>query len=353
MKPTLLILYKHYGSLCVFMVFLVSYLRPYFNLHIKSIDKINIDKICYYECVIPTDTASQEFYNTLKYSPFQIKYQDTYLILDNKANCYKFVQDIQDIDNIPTLLDINKNSIEKFILKYPSHKFILKSRDGVSSFSQTILSSKELFEINSSKYKNYILQPYIDNYHIYSLDLLAKDGIVISELYTKISKNNGVSFFDFFTSIKCEILKSSGAIYKKIQLFSNRLVKKIHYSGIMEIEFLVTKDRVYFLEVNPRMCGHVSQLDKNYNSIYFNNIIIPYIRYFGYRLPRHKITSSKISGTNPTITILYFIKNYKYTLFILFIITLISLKYFYSDLTILFKNICHAVELNTQFLSRN
>ena len=332
MKPTLLLLYKYKGSLCVFMVFLIDNLRPFFNIYVKHIESIDKSDIHKYDCIIPTDTPSNEFYNSIATSPFKSEFEDTYQILDNKAICAEFVKNLKWVDKIPTLTDINKKSVKNFMLKYPSDKFILKSTDGEGSFFQKIISSKSMFEMDVSGYKEYILQPYIDNYYVYSLDILAKDGKIISELYTKISKKNGVSFIDFFTSIRCEILKSQGPIYKKIQMFSNDLVNEIKFSGMMEIEFIVTKDKVYFLEVNPRMCGHVSQLDKNYNSIYFNNIIVPYVRYYGYKLPKHKITSLCISGTNPTITIMYFLKNYKYTISILFLFTVMLIQYLFPNI---------------------
>ena len=110
----------------------------------------------------------------------------------------------------------------------------------------------------------------------------------------------------------------------------------------MEIEFLVTRNKIYFLEINPRVCGHLSQLDKNYNSIYFNEIIVPYIKFYGYNVPKHHITYQTFSGTNPITTFIILFSTYKYTISILLIIyicILIGLLYNYPKILTFVKNL--------------
>ena len=76
------------------------------------------------------------------------------------------------------------------------------------------------------------------------------------------------------------------------------------------------------------MCGHISQVDSNYKSIYFNKIIIPYLAIHNIHVPKHDIISNITSGTSYIMEILFLYKNYK-CLFILEILLLLLIIYGY------------------------
>ena len=150
-------------------------------------------------------------------------------------------------------------------------------------------------------------------------------------MYSKINKKNGVNFWDFFRGINAIILDNDDKFYSKIKSFSDKLIKHTKYSGILEIEFIVKNNLIYFLEINPRMCGHISQLDKGFNSAYFNNIIIPYINEYGINdIKKHNIISNITWGTNPYITAGYILNNYKYSLTIIILVSIIGFISFRS-----------------------
>ena len=328
MKQTILILYYYTISLGVYIPFLVNYLRPYYNVEFKNITNLKYSNTNKYICIIPTDVPSMEFYNRLSNSKFTCSNKNIYKILDNKDICTKLVKKYKSVKHIPTLYKFTRGSISKFILNYPAKKYILKLNNGEGSFEQKIISKNNILTLNFNKYTSYILQPYITNYYIYSYDAIVKEGYIISELFSKIIKKNGVKFSDFFTAINCEVLNTNDIHYPYIKQFANNLLNDLRYTGFIEIEFLITKNNIYFLEINPRMCGHISQLDNNYNSIYFNKIVIPYLEIYNIHIPKHKITNNIISGTNPVISLIFFYKNYKYTIIILFIISVLIAYYF-------------------------
>lgn len=273
-----------------------------------------------YICIIPTDVPSMEFYNNLDNSKFTCTNKKIYKILDNKDICTKLVKKYKSIKHIPTLYKFTPKSITRFVNSYPYQKYILKLNNGKGSFEQIIIVRYKIQNINFKTYSDYILQPYISDYYIYSFDAIVKNGYIISELFSKITKKNGVKFTDFFLAINCEVLNTNHINYPFIKQFSKNLLRDTQYSGFIEIEFLVKENNIYFLEINPRMCGHISQLDYNYKSIYFNKIIIPYLSEYNIYIPRHKISSRILYGTNPTISLIFFIKNYQFTI-IIFLIT--------------------------------
>ena len=330
MKDDILIVYSYIASLGIFIPFLTRYLRPYFNIVFKNISKINIRYLDKYICIIPTDVPSTEFYNNLSISKFNNKHKNIYKILDNKRICTKLVSKYKEVEHIPTLYNFSKNSIKKFIKRNPENKFIFKLNNGEGSLEQSIVSRSSITNINFDKYSSYILQPYITDYYIYSFDAIVKKGVIISELYSKILKKNGIRFIDFFTSIKCKILDANDKHYSNIKSFCHKVLFDIKYSGFIEFEFLVTKNYIYFLEINPRMCGHISQVDNNYNCIYFNKIIIPYLGMNNIYIPKHIIVSNITTGTNPILTLIFFYYNYKYsiTLIIIFLIIGFLLGYY-------------------------
>ena len=68
-----------------------------------------------------------------------------------------------------------------------------------------------------------------------------------------------------------------------MDLYAKDLIKRTNYSGIMEIEYLINNNEIYFIEINPRISGMVrsdyyiidgKQINQNQ---YIDRILIPYI----------------------------------------------------------------------------
>ena len=286
--------------------------------HVKMVKNISE-----YDAVIPVDTESQQWYNSLEVSPFKSFYPNINNMLDNKAICYEMVKNIQHISQIPTFTCNKKDNINNFIIKNPSGKYIIKHTTGYASLYQSIVTAEQLLKMTKSYLKDCIVQPKLDNFKLHSLDAICKNGVIINDLFTVVG-DQGVKFTDYiFDSINTEVINNK-ALYTPIRLFSEEVIKNTRYSGLIEFEFIIQNDTIYFLEINPRICGHIGQKDINKNSAYFNNIIIPYFKEFNIILPNQLIIYNHYSGTSLK-NLLTLIFNLNPPLFIIFIIIYIYL----------------------------
>ena len=286
--------------------------------HVKMVKNISE-----YDAVIPVDTESQQWYNSLEVSPFKSFYPNINNMLDNKAICYEMVKNIQHISQIPTFTCNKKDNINNFIIKNPSDKYIIKHTTGYASLYQSIVTSEQLLKMTKSYLKDCIVQPKLDNFKLHSLDAICKNGVIINDLFTVVG-DQGVKFSDYiFHSINTEVIYNK-ALYRPIRLFCEEVIKNTRYSGLIEFEFIIQNDTIYFLEINPRICGHIGQKDINKNSAYFNNIIIPYFKEFNIILPNQLIIYNHYSGTSLK-NLIPLIFNLNPPLFIIFIIIYIYL----------------------------
>ena len=260
--------------------------------HIKMVTNIS-----QYDAVIPLDTVSQQWYNSLEVSPFKSYYPNIYDMLDNKAICYKMVKNIQYISQIPTFICNKQDNMHNFISKNPHDKYIIKHTTGYASLYQSIVTPKQLLKMSKSYLKDCIVQPKLDNFKLYSLDVICKNGVIINDLFTVVG-DQGIKFTDYiFHSINTEVINNK-VLYSPIRLFCEEVIKNTRYSGLIEFEFIIQDETIYFLEINPRICGHIGQKDINKNSAYFNNIIIPYFKEFNIILPNQLIINNHYSGTS-------------------------------------------------------
>ena len=286
--------------------------------HVKMVKNISD-----YDAVIPLDTISQQWYNSLEVSPFKSFYPNINNMLDNKAICYEMVKNIQHIKQIPTFICNTRDNINNFIIKNPSGKYIIKHTTGYASLYQSIVTAEQLLKMTKSYLKDCIVQPKLDNFKLHSLDAICKNGVIINDLFTVVG-DQGVKFTDYiFDSINTEVINNK-ALYTPIRLFSEEVIKNTRYSGLIEFEFIIQNDTIYFLEINPRICGHIGQKDINKNSAYFNNIIIPYFKEFNIILPNQLIIYNHYSGTSLK-NLIPLIFNLNPPLFIIFIIIYIYL----------------------------
>ena len=296
----LAILYSNFISKGVYNIFLIDYLKKYFKIEEIQIGFSNINELYKFDIVIPVDVISQQIFNSMPISKLQSKNKFIYTLFDNKLKCYNLLKKYKQVYHIPTYTNL------KIIEDYPCYKYICKDPLGCMSICQKIVTKKELTKMNIG---NWIIQPYFENYKIYSLDVLAKDGIIISTLYTDIHNKCLDSVFSYLTSyVETSVME----IPNCINLFCNQVIYDFKYSGFIEFEFLFANNKYYFMEINPRLCGHISQLDKNSGSIFFNKIIVPYLKLYGYDVPKHNlIKNNKIySGSNIWQSAKYTLKKY-------------------------------------------
>lgn len=286
--------------------------------HVKMVKNISE-----YDAVIPVDTESQQWYNSLEVSPFKSFYPNINNMLDNKAICYEMVKNIQHIKQIPTFICNTRDNINNFIIKNPSDKYIIKHTTGYASLYQSIVTAEQLLKMTKSYLKDCIIQPKLNNFKLHSLDAICKNGVIINDLFTVVG-DQGIKFTDYiFHSIDTEVIYNK-ALYTPIRLFCEEVIKNTRYSGLIEFEFIIQNNTIYFLEINPRICGHIGQKDINKNSAYFNNIMIPYFKEFNIILPNQLIIYNHYSGTSLK-NLIPLIFNLNPPLFIIFIIIYIYL----------------------------
>lgn len=282
-----------------------------------------VKNISQYDCVIPIDTASQQWYNSLEVSPFKNHFPNIYNMLDDKAICYNMVKNIKHISQIPTFICNQPDNIHTFISENPHDKYIIKHTNGYASLYQSIVTPEQLVKLTKSYLKDCVIQPKLDNFKLLSLDAVCKNGVILNDLFTLVG-DEGVKFTDYiFKAINTEVIDNK-LLYTPIRLFSEEVIKNTRYSGLIEFEFIIQNDTIYFLEINPRICGHIGQKDINKNSAYFNNIIIPYLKEFNIILPNQLIIYNHYSGTSLK-NLIPLVFNLNPPLFIIFIIIYIYL----------------------------
>ena len=268
-------------------------LKIYFR-HSYFISKEDIKS---YDIVIPIDVTSQQYYNSLECSKFFSHYTNIYEILDDKSSCYEIVKKHTQIKQIPTYTTNSNISVSEFINIHPSEKYIIKNTTGYAALYQSIVNKHQLKKRSKKSLNNSIVQPVIENFNLYSLDALCKNGAILNDLFTIVG-DNGLQFSDFIVnSIKTEVVDDP-LLYKPIKSFCDSVVKECHYSGLIEFEFIEKDNQIYFLEINPRICGHIGQKDINKNSIYYNKIIKPYFKEYGIDLPCQFTTYKTFSGSS-------------------------------------------------------
>ncbi len=340
MKHSILIIYKNFYSHILFGLELDNLLRKYKDIEVSILPMYftNYDKIKSYDAVIPIDIPSQQYYNSLSISPFYMENTLIYSMLDNKQECYNFVKKYRQINHIPTLTAYDKLKIYEFVQMYPSDKYIIKNKTGYAAYFQSTISKKNLLKKNNSILKKNIIQPLFDNFKLYSLDALCKNGTILVDLFTIVGKE-GVKYTDFiFSSIKTSIVNNPKLYYPIID-FCNSLVYDTKYSGLIEFEFIIDANQnIYFLEINPRICGHLSQKDINNESIYFNKILIPYFKEFNIDIPKNKLVFRQYSGTNLINIICLFIKLYPKLSIILVVVYIYLVMYFLDRLKFHYRN---------------
>ena len=138
--------------------------------HVKMVKNISE-----YDAVIPVDTESQQWYNSLEVSPFKSFYPNINNMLDNKAICYEMVKNIQHIKQIPTFICNTRDNINNFIIKNPSGKYIIKHTTGYASLYQSIVTAEQLLKMTKSYLKDCIIQPKLNNFKLHSLDAICKN----------------------------------------------------------------------------------------------------------------------------------------------------------------------------------
>ena len=324
------ILYDYTISRGIFNIFLLYFIRQYGLVVDEKHISTNLNLLLKYDIFVPTDVNSQYFIHKHKLTKNPMENYYIFKFLDDKYLNQKirFNEDLFKIYRIPTIYNVNFKNITNFVKKHKSEKYIFKHRNSDSSKYQVIMNYKDTI-INFKNFnKNFIMQKFIDNHYIYSFHAHVINGKIINYLYNYIDKLNGITFSDYLWQIKTVNLDKNDKYFYNIKSFVVAIVKKYNYSGLIEFEFLINNNKIYFLEINPRMCGHISQLHWN-KSPYFNEIVVPYLRNEGVQIPYERIDVKNLYGTNVLSSYIFFILLFYKYIFLLLIIVCTVIYFIY------------------------
>jgi hypothetical protein len=259
MKEIILYITKD-GIYYFFCIFIATYLsqRGYKVKFIKENKEIKECLKTKNHAIIPYGIEQQElFFNSKIYS-----------ILDNKSNCYKFLEKYNDI-----LKDTKINLINSYTKDYiknknknVKNKFIIKPNTGLGS--KGIIYAEDYIYNLINEYPDYQIQDIINNECGYELSCVCKNGKVISSICIKttIVKRSFISYIKGINGVVC---------YKKNLLeFAKKILENIKYNGFIEFEFIKENKKIYLMECNARLSGWVN------NEYFFEKIIIPYLKEF-------------------------------------------------------------------------
>lgn len=252
-----------------------------YKIHAVSSDEVIDDKI--YDVIIPVGIrntrSSTKYSNSLFSDSKLIKYLDDKVRVNNYINS-------EIIPFIPTLnlKHASELDIKKFVEENNTFsRFLYKPRNMQGGYGQKI-HNKDKIKLNDKNKKKGILQPYFETVIIYATELVACNGNIISLIHTEEFKShiNPNNKTDLDTYVY-PVLDESNVFYSRMDEFAKDLIRRHNYSGIMEIEYLINDNNIYFIEINPRISGMVRSdyyiingIQTNKNQ-YIDRILIPYI----------------------------------------------------------------------------
>jgi hypothetical protein len=228
--------------------------------------------------------------------------------IENKFRFYKKIKDefltpmtfpISDIDEA---LEINNN--------YPNNRFILKPLQGSGGYDINLLNNESDIEFNDSEF---IMQEYIEGINLSSSVLSTKSDaktIVNSRLLTidDFENNDSFIYVGNILPLTDESIMSNvndiDKINEKMKTTSQDLVKKFNLIGSNGVDYILNKNGLYVIELNPRIQGTfecvertfgINMLDAHIKACHGEIIEIPEAKHYSYKKIIYSPTRMKYS----------------------------------------------------------
>jgi len=263
---------------------------------------------CAFWSTYPVDKTDKdtEYYCDLKDNKDDAKSREGYISgprecphsiyqkLDNKHEMmdFEFVPKGSQVNipQIPTHYVTNETSeveIQKFMNERIYEKYILKQENGAGSNNMIIVSTaKEATQIEYGHGGFYVMQPYIWPHKQLSMNFMAYEGKVEGEL---LSECDGGQNPEIMVKLgyMCALVPDDAWFAPIIKEFLQQFVAHNHISGMMGIDFMLAGKDLYLMEVNPRVTGIESMIDKRGASIYWDRILSRYFEHCGIPMKKH------------------------------------------------------------------
>ena len=202
-----------------------------------------------------------------EYSFIGVNSQQIVSLLDNKINTRLWFSNICDTPPFKIAAP-NECSYELLKNSFPKYeKFIIQEHISSGGKGTYVLTKKNnaqiVAQLNPSSI--YIVSPYIVNSYPVNIHLcISSNDVIVFSPSIQIMHNNKNNLLycgaDYISAkrIPNKILLEIKQVSQKIGF----LIKDMGYRGVLGIDFIVEKDHVYFVEINPRFQGSSFLLNK-------------------------------------------------------------------------------------------
>ena len=207
------------------------------------------------------------------------------------------------IPQIPTLNleTCTASQLCDFVSETKASNFIVKPTQGAGSLHQTVLTKEDVSGTmvrlisNNLWKKPAVIQPLIENnFSTIEFNIFVDDEDELVWIATHspggLSKENWRDGVDLYPYQDKEDLE-------RILRFVRSMIEQHELRGLLEFEFLKNheNDKLFLLEVNPRISSSIVAFDAEGNSPYIDKLLVPYIRKLGVDIrksPKHSSSSS-------------------------------------------------------------
>lgn len=276
---------------CAYLSLFLENIYSINNKFVKDLSKVDIDndivitygveesKDCYYAGVKKCFLNKPHIYD----------------MLDDKSLCFDFIireTNIPVIDTF-TIKDSNVNELDKFVENNKTDFYIVKEVNSLASHNIITTPRSEIKSVyNNGHFENYIVQPYLDGYSLFNCNSLSVKGEII-EFLIITQENNfrrenmmGINLFKYDRYV----LDVNHKYFNRIHQYSQEILKKTNYSGLIDIEFMCKDEEILLLEINPRMSGQIFTFIKR-KPIYIDYLILNYIYFLETGKAKNRIKS--------------------------------------------------------------
>ncbi|HLU21161.1 MAG TPA: carbamoyl phosphate synthase large subunit [Bacillaceae bacterium] len=181
--------------------------------------------------------------------------------LEDRDRFYQLLQELE-IPHVPGAIAENKLELEECAEKI-GFPILIRPSYVIGGQGMEIISSMEQLRsrLNNGTELAYpiLIDSYIPGKEV-EVDLIA-DGVdvyipVIAEHIEKAGVHSG----DSMAILPAKTISMN--VKEKISLYSSKIVKKLKYKGLMNIQFVIDGENVYVLEVNPRASRTIPIISK-------------------------------------------------------------------------------------------